>query len=184
MINRRRFKQIEEVVQGLLEQTGAFVVPVDVEVVARALGIAVVGHDFGADISGVLIHNAGQVTIGYNERDSLLRQRFTIAHEIGHYALKHQREGLFVDNPGKHFSVLFRDGNSSTGERLQEREANAFAANLLMPRALLMEYVHRTSFDLSGEGEVIQQLANDFNVSSQAMTYRLANLGVLNSAFY
>ncbi|GAB3923504.1 ImmA/IrrE family metallo-endopeptidase [Larkinella terrae] len=182
MINRRRFKQIEEIAEQLLQDTSSFVVPVPVELVAKGLGLQVFAHDFGPDISGVLIQNAGVATIGYNSKNSEKRIRFTIAHEIGHFVLGHQRDGMFVDNASKHFSIAFRDINSSTGELLQEREANAFAAALLMPKSLLVTYINKVGFDLSDEENLIVELANSFKVSTQAMAYRLANLGVLNSA--
>lgn len=184
MINRRRFKQIEEIAEQVLYKAASFVVPVPVDQVAKQFGLQVFAHDFGPDISGVLIHNAntGTATIGYNSASSLNRRRFTIAHEVGHFVLEHQREGMFIDNASKHFSIVFRDANSSTGEFLQEREANAFAAALLMPKALLVDIVNKAGFDLSDEENLISNLAITFQVSTQAMAYRLANLGVLNSA--
>jgi|SRR5919202_769625 Zn-dependent peptidase ImmA (M78 family) len=182
MINRRRFKQIEEIVERILHQTNSYTIPVPVFQVAGELGLQVLKHDFGPDISGVLIQKSGTSTIGYNSENSEKRQRFTVAHEIGHFILGHQREGMFVDNAKKHFSIIFRDNNSSTGEILQEREANAFAAALLMPKPLLLDYINRVNFDLSDGENLILELATSFEVSTQAMAYRLANLGVLNSA--
>ena len=64
--------------------------------------------------------------------------RFTIAHELAHYILHTKETKLFVDK-----QVLYRDGKSSTGEILQEREANAFAASLIMPGKLITEEVEK-----------------------------------------
>lgn len=182
MINRRRFKQIEEIAERILRQTQSLTVPVPVYRVADELLLRVIGHDFGPEISGILIKNGGVTTIGYNSENSPKRRRFTVAHEIGHYALEHQREGMFIDNADQHFSIMFRDVKSSTGESLQEREANAFAAAMLMPKSLLIDQISKANFDLSDEDDIVQQLATLFEVSTQAMTYRLANIGILNSA--
>lgn len=74
--------------------------------------------------------DSGKGTIGFNPTESKTRQRFTIAHELGHFELHKQDSGLFVD---KEFKMLFRDQNSSSGEIRKEQEANAFAAAILMP---------------------------------------------------
>src|SRR5574343_470703 len=84
---------------------------------------------------------------------------------------------LFVDQ--KKFKVMFRDEMSSTGEIKQEREANAFAAALLMPKSLLIREIQKLPFDLADEDEnVVVKLAQKFEVSTQAMAFRMANLGL------
>jgi len=63
----------------------------------------------------------------YNDPHPLVRQRFSIAHEIGHFIL-HQKQGqLFID---KTYKVFLRDQLSSSGENIQEIQANQFAAAL------------------------------------------------------
>lgn len=65
------------------------------------------------------------------------------------------------------------------GEIKQEREANAFAAALLMPKNMVLREVQKFHFDLAGEDEnMIKKLADKFEVSTQAMTYRIANLNL------
>lgn len=81
---------------------------------------------------------------------------------------------MFVDK------VFFRkksDGYTSKEEKI-EREANYFAANILMPEKLIFQAVSNLTCDLY-EDETVYNLAKDFNVSSSAMLYRLINLGVL-----
>ena len=69
---------------------------------------------------------------------------------------------------------LYRNLESSTGEVKKEREANAFAANLLMPEQFISNEINNAPDNTKN---AIEYLANVFKVSEQAMTFRLANLG-------
>ena len=175
-------QRVEQTALDVLQKTGSLdSIPIDVNRVAKSLGLKIIPHDLAGDISGVLILNDGSGTIGVNPSHHPVRKRFTIAHEIGHFVLKHQREGaLFIDQPKKHM-VMYRDSKSSTGEHQQEREANAFAAALLMPKILLKKQIADIPFVFTDAPEFskIQKLARDFDVSTDAMAFRLANLGYL-----
>jgi Zn-dependent peptidase ImmA (M78 family) len=63
--------------------------PVNVEQIAKHLGLKVVRVDLGDDISGLLISKGDSTTIAVQESDPPKRQRFTIAHEIAHFHLRH-----------------------------------------------------------------------------------------------
>ena len=78
----------------------------------------------------------GVPIIGVNSLHHPNRQRYTIAHELGHLELHRQliTSEVHVD---KGFPVLMRDPKSATGTELHEIEANQFAAELLMPRTLI-----------------------------------------------
>ncbi|GAB2562660.1 ImmA/IrrE family metallo-endopeptidase [Spirosoma aerophilum] len=186
----KRQKQIEEAANNLLRRTGCYPtdfssltenVGIDVERVATMLGIDLIPHDFGEDVSGVLLREGDKAQIGFNTKNGAKRQRFTIAHELGHYVLNHQRKGVFVDTPEKYFA-LFRDSNSSTGEDIQEREANSFAASLLMPLDLARQgisYFMKSDITRDEDFELVPLLAKRFNVSDLAMSYRLTNLNLM-----
>lgn len=155
--------------------------PIDVERVAQELDILVRYEPFDEDLSGVLIREPQRTFIGVNSSHAITRQRFTIAHEIGHFVLKHKGD-LFVDRTVRREAVIIpRDGKSSLGTDLQEVQANRFAAELLMPVKLVSEQITKllakttkpSADTLAGE------LAQMFKVSSQAMEYRLTNLGYL-----
>ncbi len=179
---RKRHEQIEDLATAVLTETDAYLPNMDVEQVAKKRGLAVLPHDFPDAVSGALIIKNGKATIGFNATHHPVRQRFTIAHELGHYELKHERGGLFVDEHQKQFSLFYRDENSSTGEQLQEREANAFAAALLMPKELLIQEMKGHEFDLTAddpENSPLIKLAQKFGVSLQAMTYRIDNLNLV-----
>ena len=62
---------------------------------------------------------------------------------------------------------------------LQEREANAFAAALLMPEHFLLEEIKKYSITLTEEdAAAIAKLAGKFQVSRQAMMFRITNLNL------
>ncbi len=122
------------------------------------------------DISGLFLSKDGQPYIRVNKNHDHKRQRFTIAHELGHFIL-HKDVSLFVD---KSTRVFYRDLKSSTGEVLKEREANHFAASLLMPEHFIKDEIDKID---NLQGELSDYLAPIFRVSSQAMSFRLANLG-------
>jgi Zn-dependent peptidase ImmA (M78 family) len=81
---------------------------------------------------------------------------------------------LFIDR----YVVFRRDGVSPLGDDQEEVEANAFAAALLMPADLLRDEIWKSDFDLDDDEDVIR-LAKRFNVSTSAMSNRLAWLGLL-----
>ena len=64
-----------------------------------------------------------------------------------------------------------------TKEQEQELEANTFAACLLMPKSLFLEKYIELRFDI----DLIEKLANLFQVSSQAVSFRLMLLGLIDT---
>ena len=167
-------KRIEKLTIGILDDAGIKSLPVPVDEIAKKRGLTIKPYDLGENVSGVLVMDSGKGTIGINPTESKVRQRFTIAHELGHYELHKQDSGLFID---KEFKMLFRDQNSSKGEIRKEQEANAFAAAILMPEKLLIKEIKNQNFDLTDEASM-KELAKTFNVSVPAMTFRIANLNL------
>lgn len=148
--------------------------PIKIEEIVCNEKINIVEHEFNDEASGILVINDENITIGVDKNSGNERKRFTIAHELGHYVLHNERSNMFVDK------IFFRkksDGYTSKEEKI-EREANYFAANILMPEKLIFQAVSNLTCDLY-EDETVSKLAKDFNVSSSAMLYRLINLGVL-----
>lgn len=158
----------------LLKLAGIKKAPINVEELAGRVGAIVSFEPFKEELSGVLVKEKTRIVIGVNSSHPRTRQRFTIAHEIGHLELRHQGE-IFVDK-----TVMRRDDRSSQAIDRQEIDANRFAAELLMPEDLILESMHRLQDTKSNDStsELIADLAQEFQVSSQAMEYRLTNLGI------
>jgi Zn-dependent peptidase ImmA (M78 family) len=140
-------------------------VPVDPIYLARELGIDVYVADLTPGWSGALMKRAYEPAGIYLNRDEHPnRQRFTAAHELGHY-YKRQPE----DHEAYEY-VDRRDQRARAGTDPEEIYANAFAAALLMPR----EEVEQ----LHAQGLAAPTMAHHFGVSAEAMSIRLDNLGL------
>ena len=140
--------------------------PVDPRAIAEVLGARVEVRspfdDGWANQSGRFHFEGSTPVIEFSTGESETRQRFTIAHELGHFLMGDR------DAP--------RDGPSSFGSsqrNLQEVRANRFAAELLMPADAV-----RALF-LSGQCGTVDAMAARFNVSKAAMGFRLARLGLV-----
>tara|TARA_Y100000780_G_scaffold147751_1_gene133069 strand:+ start:503 stop:1045 length:543 start_codon:yes stop_codon:yes gene_type:complete len=96
----------------------------------------------------------------YNADEISYRNRFTIAHELGHVLLGHVHEG----------KKRLRDATFGNSDPV-ERAANAFAAELIMPEQKVRELFYGASS--------VQQLSEAFGVSNAAMSFRLNNLGLV-----
>ena len=173
----RSIQFIKKQVDAILAELNITTLPVKIEDVAKKMGLRVTPFAFDDDISGVLVIENGQGTIGYNQNESRVRRRFTIAHECAHYTLHKDQSSMFMD---KGFHAIFRSRQSGLSEETQilEREANTFAAYILMPDHLLKREIDQIYFDLGSEDD-IKNLAKIFDVSSQAMYYRILNSGLL-----
>jgi Zn-dependent peptidase ImmA (M78 family) len=179
---RRRRHHIRAKVETLLAELGITGPEVPVERIAQRHGIAVRRQELDEEsVSGFLARQPGRhAIIGVNSTHSDKRQRFTIAHELGHFFL-HDGQGqqeVHIDRT-QQFSVKLRSAASSRGDDTEEVEANLFAAELLMPTRFVEQDFARRIFDLSDDDETVSAMAERFGVSTQAMSYRLAYLGLI-----
>lgn len=136
---------------------------VDVQKVATLFSIKVISYDnFPESVSGMIVRDRNgekeNIYIGVNSKQAEVRQRFTIAHELGHFLSGHDdlkivEEGFDKDTP-------------------KEKEANAFAGELLMPKDFLVDDMRTKNFD-------IPALAKRYKVSEQAMSIRLLQSGLI-----
>lgn len=167
----------ERAASALLTRLGIDSAPIQVEDIARDLGIIVTKERLAADLSGLLIRQPGATpVIGVNTLHHPRRQRFSIAHELGHNELNHKGE-VIVDSG---IRVNRRDPKSQTASDAEEREANAFAAALLMPASQVQREVEAMLPDRPGQSRIVNALARKFEVSGEAMHYRLLNLGIFS----
>lgn len=152
------FDFIELKANEILKGFYPIVFPIDPVLVAKSLGLEVFTASLPRDVSGQIFYKEKKIFV--EATDYITRQVFSIAHEIGHYVLH---------NDGTSHTS-YRDTNSALGIDRKEREANHFAASLLMPKDEILRLV--------GLGFKVDSMANYFNVSSLAMEYRLQNLGI------
>lgn len=112
--------------------------PVDVEAIIIDTGIDYTQEPLHSEISGMLERLPNEkYKISVNSADPKVRQRFTAAHELGHYIYHRELVGEGVDDNLVYRSVNIGKYNNTRITQKQETEANRFAANLLMPSHLI-----------------------------------------------
>lgn len=142
----------------------ALPVPVD-EIAEDLLGL-LVDEDDSLTVSGMLVPAERHILLnGREARQSAGRRRFTLAHEIGHWVCQ-------VEKGSKESRYCRSEEIGMGAGRALEREANAFAADLLMPEALVRS--EAASLRLN-----VHALARRFGVSVPAMKVRLGALDLL-----
>ena len=154
LVTSNRRKQIKDATLSILTQANACQLPTDLKIILRTFGIKSMSTskaykagivDTGEMHAQTLSINGGYIII-YNDKQNLARVRWSIAHEIGHIALRHFARGIKDD--------------------IAEAEANYFAKEILMPIAVLDKYGCHTA----------EQIAKVCNVSLEAASYRLKDL--------
>jgi len=133
-------------------------VPIPVEAIAEdLLGLAVLTGT-ALPVSGLLVVPRREIWV--EASDTAMRRRFTVAHEIGHWVC--HRNGAPA--------VCHLESGAPPPHDPREREANVFAAELLMPEAAVRAGHAREASAAA--------LAAAFAVSPEAMSWRLFNLGI------
>jgi Zn-dependent peptidase ImmA (M78 family) len=141
-------------------------IPVPVQRIAEdLLGLQVLETVDLKDISGALYPATREIVVNAEEAET--RRRFTLAHELGHWVCH------CLD--GRHDPVFCRHEDiGSSADRSLEREANVFAAELVMPEPEV-----RVAF---AERRDLKELAATFGVSPLAMQWRLYSFELIDTA--
>src|SRR5258708_104880 len=113
---RARYSKIDRLVLDLLNKNHITNPPVPVHNIARGEGATITIQQFNNEISGLLLRARGQAIIAIERRQPPTRQRFTIAHELGHLLL-HDGEEIRIDTD---FRVNRRSPESSTAKDIEE----------------------------------------------------------------
>jgi Zn-dependent peptidase ImmA (M78 family) len=119
-------------------------------------------------ISGMIVKDDLETTIGFNQNMSEKRKNFTISHEITHY-LFHMNENKTI------FTDTEQSLHYSYNEELHEFQANIGASAILVPDIVLFRFLKK--------GWNLAQLSHHFGISESALYIRLihtmqANFGV------
>jgi len=142
---------------------------------ARDIDVEAIAFDSGIDILYEALNGCEATLVGFGSKaiatispsSSRGRERFSVAHEIGHWLL----------HRGKSFRCRADDmvQNYSADIRL-EKEADEFASHLLMPTSIFQPAIK--AINKSGLHH-LQEIAGQFEVSLQAVSIRLATLDTL-----
>ena len=150
-------------------------------------------------LAGFLYAEANDGLLLIKKDDPIARRRFMVAHELGHFVLHRSDTALVLTEalmapeakknsdegedllPFGEVDYSLAEGAPSRDDLRQiEREANAFAAELLMPKAWCEQLfeTHKRQFG-SDERALLRRLSSALLVSAEAMGYRLRDLGLL-----
>ena len=163
---RPRYAKIRRIVDALLADDGVTTPPINVERMVKDAGIQLRFGDLG-DISGLIARSAAETVIGVNARQHPTRQRFTIAHELGHLFLHYPI--ALKSHPGLPMVATRWVGEGDAVHQRSEWEANWFAAAFLMPSEKFVLYY---------EDHAPAQCAKKFDVSLPAVENRAKSLGL------
>lgn len=121
--------------------------------------------------------------IQINKFEPEYRQRFTIAHELGHILLGHQGASYRTSDVTKYKDTI---------KRMNEVAANKFAAELTMPKSLVVDvlfssikqmgYSINQRFGDEDISKIVRISANELGVSPRALDIRIKNLGIFVNA--
>ncbi len=161
--NKPETKLARSIAKNLLNETKIKNPPVIIRHVIiylrKNIKLEVLPWSFGDKTDGIQLTKGTLKIIGYNKSQHPHRQRFTVAHEIGHLLLGH----TIIENR----SSLDLNSNDP-----HEIEANQFAAELLMPTKML-------EVSLSKK-EDIKDIANKYNVSEKSLWWQIYNRNLIN----
>lgn len=152
----------EEVRQVIDKDLSEF--PVKLGALAKKLGLRILLSTLPRGTSGQIGQEDDEFVIRINRHEAKHRQRFTLAHEIAHFLLHRDK---VIAAGGWSENVLLRSGQPVS----IEYEANRLASDLVIPSALLAEATAAYTGPMTGE--VIEDLARRFGVSSSAMEIKL-----------
>ncbi len=137
--------------------------PTDLDGIAASVGISRVEH-LSIPVDAALVREGKERVVLVSNSASRRRQRYSLAHEIAHVVLGTEGQSCFT----------LRSGRNSA-----ERDADGFAAELLMPESEVRQIVERDAVGFAA----LRRLALSFGVSLEAMALRLCELALTDSVF-
>lgn len=156
---RPDYARVKKAVKRIHDEFGIVDPPVNPVSISRHLGTKVLFAEFGQGFGNVSgFFDCEDNTIFVNRDEFPLRQTFTVAHELGHKVL-HEEWARSAE-----YKMLMRDSDYE-GNEPHEKEANAFAAHLLVPRFMLDRYWRNMS---------VEELSRLFAVSVPVVRNRIS----------
>lgn len=163
LVNKARIAEAHHQAQSLLKTAGIKSAPVRLNEIIKHVpahhNLIVRGtkEHLPTGVYAMTYRESGMTLIGYNENASVNRQKFSVAHELGHLYMGHLHGQSSIDL------------NSSDNDEI---EANQFAASLIMPPSLIKQSIK------SGVKDV-EELAKLYEVSTEAMWWQFTKNGLL-----
>lgn len=157
-----------------------FSIPIPLEEIIEDEGIVLFIDDYGKDtFDGLTIYEPDQdifyihLNSARGNRINNNKGRFTLAHELGHFFIDRHRIAIINGNMQPHYHCYSPFGKNE--EWAIEREADEFAASLLMPSFVLTQDFKNKNFS----GDLLKVLSQKYNVSFSAMAIRCLHLDIM-----
>lgn len=156
-------ENIEKLTSNILLNNDLYKIPANIFKIAEANDITVLKADLEKKILGAIRYDKEnkKYTILLNENQDYVQQRFTLAHELGHFFMHKE----ILEKDELHVDIMYKI------EDIDEQDVDYFAGALLMNR-MLLEKMYETN-------QSIRELAEMFEVSISVMTIRLNTLGLI-----
>jgi len=151
MISSARESEIRRMACRVICDSELYELPICPKAIAKKLDIELKPWEpVSPGLSGFLMMANNEFVIGYaTTLKNLGYENFTVAHELGHYHLDGHPQELLNNPKGTHFS---KSGFVSTNRF--EREADIFAAELLMPGEMVQRAINGTEVGLAAVKEI------------------------------
>ncbi len=167
MISETRKIWISELAESVASRFFSSSEPIVPEVIAKAYKLGYCYGEYGDYFDGMLEHYNGEfhVFINTSRHNNINRHRFTFAHELGHYFLDEHAIALAQGLSAGHCSVT-----GFISDSIVEREADLFAASLLMPESRVRSnYRNNRTFSF----KAVESISKSFQVSLLSSLYRV-----------
>lgn len=172
--------EIKKIAEEFCNKNGINSYPVEIVRICKENGLKVFEEYLDPKVSGLLVvddkiwekYETNQFIV-VNLMELAVRRRFTIAHELAHYMLHRNGNKIYA-----HRDMT----NEGTVRSSIEQEANYFAANILMPEALIREKVENIKDEMWGKIPnfiLVREIADHFVVSESAAEVRLKQLDII-----
>lgn len=158
-LDKKRTGYCRDMARKILQETNSIEIPISVKKILDHYGFRVVYLDQPPEQFSGILHR-GKKAIGINKHHHLFRQRFSIAHELGHY---------FLEHPDVEQEIP--DDENSSEFAIYEKEADEFAGELLVPKNLLKQSFKQTPN--------IDSLREKFQVSRHVIIIQVSKYGLL-----
>lgn len=166
-MDKPRYGYARKMARKVLNDFQSVALPIDLKLLLRHKGYEYIEVDsFLDDVDALFLRsdNDGKTYAAVNANHHVHRQRFSLAHEFGHIMMNHDlnyyQPYITIDDPPT-------NKTHTNAEAALEKEANAFAGELLVPLEML-----KSAFRKSPD---IKDLARTFWVSQQVVSIAVSN---------
>lgn len=170
---------ISDAVDMILQENSIVAPPVNVIEIANNMKFSIFTSTFkDPNVAGLMV-DSDKEFLGTNSKRCIIlnkngyrtRHIFTIAHEIGHFVMH--------CNDNENFYERYLNGIDENQNKRAEDMANFFAASLLMPKAMLLNYISDSPYK-DDVPKLIENIAKDFLVSENAAYKRLIEIDYID----